>query len=70
MVGEMTFAKRMQKNDKEDDEEEEEEEIDEQSPLSKSLEMLAKYLVFVGCMCSLFMFIVLELYLIREIEEL
>lgn len=58
----------MKKND--GDEEEEAIPHDEQSPLSKALETLAKFLVFIGCMSALAMFIVLELYMVRELQEL
>jgi len=43
---------------------------DERSPLAKALETLAKFLVFIGCMSALAMFIVLELYMVRELNEL
>ncbi|CAD8112179.1 unnamed protein product [Paramecium sonneborni] len=69
-VGIFTYSNRM-KNDNQQKEEGEEELIhDERSPLAKALETLAKFLVFIGCMSALAMFIILELYMVRELQEL
>ncbi|CAD8194355.1 unnamed protein product [Paramecium octaurelia] len=69
-VGKFTYSNRM-KHDNQIKEEGEEELIhDERSPLAKALETLAKFLVFIGCMSALAMFIILELYMVRELQEL
>ncbi|KAM3130810.1 hypothetical protein pb186bvf_017105 [Paramecium bursaria] len=65
-VGEETYSNRMKNLDVD---EEEEMIIGSQSPLSKALETLAKFLVFIGCMAALVMFIVLEFYMVRHLEE-
>ncbi|CAD8113213.1 unnamed protein product [Paramecium primaurelia] len=69
-VGSSTYSNRMKHDNQQKEEGEEELIHDERSPLAKALETLAKFLVFIGCMSALAMFIVLELYMVRELNEL
>ncbi|CAD8122769.1 unnamed protein product [Paramecium sonneborni] len=69
-VGSSTYSNRMKHDNQQKEEGEEELVHDERSPLAKALETLAKFLVFIGCMSALAMFIVLELYMVRELNEL
>jgi Ca2+ transporting ATPase len=66
-VGDNTYSNRQKTAQNSNDHEEH---GDDQSPLQKSTTMLAKYLVFIGCMSATFMFVILELYMVREIHEL
>ncbi|CAD8128665.1 unnamed protein product [Paramecium sonneborni] len=65
-----TYSNRMNYINQQKEKGEEELIHDERSAISNSLETLAKFLVFIGCTSALTIFIVLELYMDRELNEL